>query len=412
MNAVREISGKAVPADLYRAVIKQLPQLCPEIIGTTWFQPDSSGRFIPFNSSTQFHPPADWDQNRWQKLLEKAGITGKIYRYTSRAQHNNPQLFLLCPVHCNNSLEGVLVIEYSSDCRTTGSFQLLKHFLKQLPHAIENAHKFELLQQTVSARSKKLEKFYLSTQQDLELASKIQSKLLNTELPVTEELSFSIVFEPMIEVGGDLYDVMQIRPGYYRVMIADATGHGVQAAMITMLIKSEYDLLKQISISPSHLLISLNNKFSSSYGDLGSYFTGIVVDIDLTSRRLIYSSAGHPEQYLYIHDKIVRLRHNGRLIGVSKNFPYKDISLPLDSNANLLLFSDGIGEGFDESGYEYGEEQLGRFLLTQPLLPIDHLVSGLLQDQKQFTEGLDQADDITIVGVGIPAPDKGNKQFI
>lgn len=257
------------------------------------------------------------------------------------------------------------------------------------------------MREMMETHTRKLEKHYAATRHDLSLAQKIQSKLLAHRLPTGNGVAFSVIFQPMIEVGGDLYDILEIRHGYYRIMIADATGHGVQAAMITMLIKSEYDLLKRISISPADLMTSLNTRFSSSYGDLGSYFTAIIVDIDIDNRRITYCSAGHPDQFLYFQEKIVTLQHNGRLIGVSPDFPYRDISLPLIGRANLLLFSDGIGEGFNREGTEYGEFRLQQFLTAQPLLSAESLVENLHRDQMQFTSGLDQADDITIVGIEI-----------
>ena len=105
-------------------------------------------------------------------------------------------------------------------------------------------------------------------QSDLSTARKIQSSILSQADKTIGELEITVRYLPLTEVGGDFFDITELRPGLVRVFLADATGHGVQAALITMAIKTLYESLKRGLYSVHELLYYLNNEFLHSFQNL------------------------------------------------------------------------------------------------------------------------------------------------
>lgn len=235
---------------------------------------------------------------------------------------------------------------------------------------------------------------------DLELAKKIQESILPGAVAING-ITLCARFIPMAVVGGDIYDITEIRPGYVRIFLADATGHGVQAALITMIIKSVYEMVKFQAPTPAVLLDEMNGIFTRLYRSIGTYFTCIVVDIDLHDGTLHYASAGHPVQYLIGDDgDFVALEHTGRLIGLTGDHPYRMQSHPLPRKGKLLLFTDGLYEEYNSSMEEYGEKRLRALLEENRGLGIEEIVGRAHEEIMGFIGGQDLHDDITIICAG------------
>lgn len=235
---------------------------------------------------------------------------------------------------------------------------------------------------------------------DLELAKKIQESILPGAVPI-DGVTLCARFIPMAEVGGDIYDITEIRPGYVRIFLADATGHGVQAALITMIIKSVYEMAKSQAATPAALLDELNGIFTRVYRTIGTFFTCIVVDIDLNEKMFYYSSAGHPVQYLIGDDGgFTALSHMGKLIGLAGDHLYRMGSLPLPRKGKVLLFTDGLYEEYNESMEEYGEKRLRAFLEKNRARGVEEMVAMTLEEVMGFVGEQNLSDDITIIGAG------------
>lgn len=119
----------------------------------------------------------------------------------------------------------------------------------------------ETLEEMVKERTAKLTQSLKIIQEDLETAKTIQRNILPLGLKYVAHLDFGSRFEPMAEVGGDIFDVIRLEKSKIRLFLADAIGYGVQAALITMAIKAEYDHIKQNTPNPADVLYVLNQIF-------------------------------------------------------------------------------------------------------------------------------------------------------
>jgi len=268
----------------------------------------------------------------------------------------------------------------------------------------EREYYTEHLESVVEERARELNRAYKILKDDLFLAQQIQEKLLSGEIRESRGIDLSVVYRPLGEVGGDFYDVHEISRDHIRIFLADATGHGVQAALVTMLIKSEYEKIKGMEDTDAILKL-MNREFAHTYRSLTVFFTGVLVDIDLEKKMIRYVSAGHPAQYLIGSGGIAQLYGRGKMIGAVSAAEYPVQELFFKDGDRLILFTDGLFEQFNPQGDEMGENALYAFL--QELLfsgfvrrSVSEISGRLIQAGDDFREGSEMNDDITLICAG------------
>lgn len=256
-------------------------------------------------------------------------------------------------------------------------------------------HTTSLLSQ-VDEEGKKSEILLMNIRRDLQVARKIQQAILPPKLNVQNLKIFS-KYIPMNEVGGDIYDITKLQNGNVRVFLADATGHGVQAALVTMCILAEYQHIKEFQLQPSELLASLNTQFCRNYVFLKSYFTCLLMDIDLKANKITFASAGHPPQVLLRKNTMELLHRSGPLIGVKDNINYKLTEMEFQKDDKIFLFTDGAFEEFNSRKEEFGEERLYKLINEYRQDPIDSATEKILTTLSDSLDDRQQQDDITVL---------------
>lgn len=258
----------------------------------------------------------------------------------------------------------------------------------------------EELEEEVQKRTTELNLSLHTINKDLQVAGEIQKHAISVNLSEIKDLIVTPVYIPMSKVGGDFYGIHSISEKQYRIFIADATGHGVQAALITMAIKDVYDDIKFLNMNMSELLEAFNKKFFSRYMSLNSFVTCVLLDLDLKNHTIKYASAGHPSMVLIQEDKLKLLTKTGMMIGLREETKYDWNEVSFYPTDRLILFTDGIFEQFNDLEQEYGEERLHNFLLNSQKLPMKEVFDLLITDVDKFIgEGRNRQDDITIIGI-------------
>ncbi|OHD57163.1 MAG: hypothetical protein A2Y33_09580 [Spirochaetes bacterium GWF1_51_8] len=243
---------------------------------------------------------------------------------------------------------------------------------------------------------------------DLQIAKKIQANILPRNTDKFENCEFHIKYLPLTMIGGDVYDIVEMKPGFFRVFLADATGHGIQAALLTMLIKSEYEKMKEVISQPEELLEILNNEFILHYS-LNFFFSCIILDIDMNHGKLTYSSAGHPDQYFIRNKKAVALKPTGKMIGMKQNLIYQFKTLDFKPKDKIVLFTDGLFEEFDPSGTLWGEDRVGEIIRDNSSKPVDKIMDDVLSHLEIYLHGKRKNDDITLIGISLLRKETGKK---
>lgn len=257
-----------------------------------------------------------------------------------------------------------------------------------------------LKSKVIEQKTKEVNETLDDLKRDISVAKKIQTSLMKKNFSHIKNLTFSVNYIPLDEVGGDIYDISELNHKCIRIFLADATGHGVQAALITMAIKSEYESFKHSTSSPKKLLRNLNNDFVQKFGAIHSFFSCIVVDIYPEKNRIIYASAGHPDQIIQRKDWTLDIiSRTGKIMGIMKDAEFEEVELRFESGDKLFLFTDGLFEEFNSDKEEFGEKQILNSIKEYSDRDLKDLFSEIMKNLNDFLDNSSRQDDITFIGV-------------
>jgi serine phosphatase RsbU (regulator of sigma subunit) len=240
---------------------------------------------------------------------------------------------------------------------------------------------------------------------ELLLAAMVQREFLPRELPPVHGVRFAAMWRPSNYVSGDIYDIIRLGPDHVGVFVADASGHGVPAALTTMVIcrslcTDEITGDTQRILEPGEVLARLNADMLRRGGPTARFATAVYGLVDCRARTLTLAGAGHPPPLLLRRDGTTRpMETGGGLLGVFPGEAYDQIELELRDGDCLLLYSDGFEQAFPEAGgrtrvtQRYLDEFEALRRSDSPLRLIEQL-AGRLDTQ---SGSLHQADDVTLV---------------
>jgi len=246
------------------------------------------------------------------------------------------------------------------------------------------------------------ERRLLSIESELETARQIQVSILPRSLPTLTNLRIAAAYEPMSAVAGDFYDFVQLDEHHLGVLVADVTGHGVPAALISSMIKVAMQSVVRLAADPGQVLCGLNRILSPELR--GRLISAAYLWIDTENHCASYSAAGHPSLLCWrsADSQLERVESNGLLFGVSCETEYPVCRLRLEPNDRLLIYTDGMVEPESLTGEAFGERQLERVVRDHRSQPApDFLQSMLFELRSWQPRATPQEDDITLVVVDV-----------
>jgi predicted ester cyclase len=232
-------------------------------------------------------------------------------------------------------------------------------------------------------------------EQDLRVAQSIQQSSLPKEVPELEGWQITPYYQPAREVGGDFYDIFELRDGRLGIVVGDATGKGVPAALVMASAHSMLRALAQASNSPGDVLAKVNDPLVIDIPP-NMFVTCFYAVLDPKSGHLTYANAGHDLPYLHRDGEAEELRARGMPLGLMPGMSYEEKEITLHGGEAALLYSDGLVEAHDPKGEMFGFPRL-RALVAE------HGEEGslgdfLLADLHSFVgDGWEQEDDITLL---------------
>lgn len=199
----------------------------------------------------------------------------------------------------------------------------------------------------------------------LRLVGEIQKHMVTMEPFVFHGLSVHTLFHPLEVTGGDYVEAFGTDEGLLIASNADATGHGMSAALFAMIYKTLFHGSIKNSYSPAEILESINNDFIHTTTVEGYYLTASVLVLDAESRSGFFASAGHPMAFIFRRRQGVLvpepIRERSFMIGLVEGAKYEQIPIALDPGDILFLASDGIYEAEDQNGEAFGIEGVAAF---------------------------------------------------
>ncbi len=241
------------------------------------------------------------------------------------------------------------------------------------------------------------------THEEMEMARKVQEKLLPDHLPNSDKVRFAARYIPMEGVGGDFYDVISHEDDSVGLFISDVTGHGVHAAFTTMTIKTALNTWARGIVSPSETFILINNLVLSIM-DVGRFVTAFYGKIDLDLMEFTYSNAGHPPALLFRAGTLEPERldtDTGLPLGITSESVYKEKTVKLGKGDKLFMYTDGVDEARNTASEIYGEERFFGEIARNLDKDVDGILDAVLKDVTAFAEGTVFFDDINLLGMEI-----------
>lgn len=235
--------------------------------------------------------------------------------------------------------------------------------------------------------------------EDMRLAKILQQEIFRHDEAKTAGYDFSFLYRPSTAVGGDFYEVSPLS-SCLRILLADLKGHGVNAALSSMIVKSEWVHSGHETLSPGEALTSLNKRLIDRYP--GSVMLSATV-IDIERERIRYSSAAQPVQYVVKKNQICPLRAAGIPIGLDAKYQYGTLEEKIDPGTRILLFTDALVEEFNQQGYPIGDAWI-KDVLGRPFATSRDLLQAI-QSRFQTLTGKrpgETADDLTVIVISGP----------
>ena len=234
-------------------------------------------------------------------------------------------------------------------------------------------------------------------EQELRVARSIQQASLPEEVPTLEGWQITPYYQPAREVGGDFYDFFELEYGRLGLIVGDATGKGVPAALVMASTRSMLRAVAQAlgSSSPGEVLRRVNDSLVTDIPP-SMFVTCFYCILDPENGSLRYANAGHDLPYLHRNGDAEELRARGMPLGLIPGMDYEEKEIALDAGEAALFYSDGLVEAHDPKGEMFGFPRL-RELVAQHGEERS-LETYLLEELERFTgEGWEQEDDITLL---------------
>src|SRR5919112_3184601 len=234
-------------------------------------------------------------------------------------------------------------------------------------------------------------------ERELQVARTIQQASLPREVPQLEGWRITPIYLPAREVGGDFYDFLELDDGRLGIVVGDATGHGVPAALVMASARSMLRAVAQASYSPGDALRRVNDPLATEIPP-NMFVTCFYCILDPKSGSLSYANAGHDLPYLRRRDgDCEELRARGMPLGLMPGMSYEQKEIELDAGEAALFYSDGLVEAHDPKGEMFGFPRL-RTLVASHGEEERSLEEALLEELYSFVgEGWEQEDYITLL---------------
>lgn len=256
--------------------------------------------------------------------------------------------------------------------------------------------------------NKDLRKFQDLITLELEQAKMVQQFILPTKLPSTEKIQFASLFKPMTEIGGDYFDVISLADGKYGLFIADVTGHGIPAALLTFMLSTTFKDVTKEYMSPAETISAMNDRLFQKLPN-DSFVTMFYAIYDEKHSILSYAQAGHPEGYILrkLTKEVIPLNTMGTIVGVFANsdVSFEEKQIELIEGDKFLIYTDAIMDIIDNHICQDNRVELPELLMQFLDLQLEEVFETLYHYGLKCTGLNKYPDDFSLLGMEIKSLD-------
>lgn len=338
----------------------------------------------------------------------ESNLSSALSLLTLFEEHSVPMIVLTeKPIEKNNAYEfsGALVKQLDCDdsllCAMLAGILHRQQEVRRLKQEISLAHRFQGGMRTEITK----------IHEELQLAAMVQREFLPKKIPSLCGVNFATLWRPAHYVAGDIYDISRLDEDHIGVFLADAAGHGVPAALMTMVICRALET-KDISgstyriLPPHEVMARLNEGMIRRQGQSSRFATAVYALINCRTRTMSISGAGHPPPKLIHADgTTTEIETPGGLLGVFEDETFDQVDITLCIDDRMLLFTDGFEQAFPEASYDSHEHNYKlptdryheEFEVIAALMDPNKMIAAIDRRLDDQSGSLHQIDDLTLI---------------
>lgn len=235
-------------------------------------------------------------------------------------------------------------------------------------------------------------------EQELLVARRIQMRVFPQVMPKIEGYDICGWCRTADETGGDIFDLIQTGDGKLRLLLGDATGHGIGPALSVTQVRAMLRMCVRFGADIPAATRYINNQLEEDLS-ANRFVTAFLGDLDAAKHRIDYHSAGQaPLLHLAANGEPNWLDSTLLPLGIMEQPAVKPAqAIDLGPGDQLVLATDGIFEYEDPSGEQYGEERVVELLRADPAATASERIERLVAEIERHARGARQADDMTIL---------------
>jgi len=248
-------------------------------------------------------------------------------------------------------------------------------------------------------QNRQLEEWRAIREFDMEAAGLIQQAIIPRQMPQIAGWKFALHFQPLIQVGGDSYDGLPLRGGGLLLWIADATGHGVSAALVTVLLKLLFRHAVEECSEPAQVLERVNREFMGIFKG-HSFLTTACVSLKPGEGGIRAAGAGHPPVIVVRGGGGVQvLPSSAPPVGLLAEGSLVEREAALEPGDTLLLVTDGVYGVTDPQGERFSFARLAQGLEGARVATPQELIGAALAEARRFSHDGPFDDDVALVAI-------------
>lgn len=238
--------------------------------------------------------------------------------------------------------------------------------------------------------------------EDLSAGARCQQALLPQAPPPVPNYDFAFYYRPARTVSGDFFDLRPLSDGNLGLVIADASGKSIPAALVATMTHLLFRVQPEADASPARVLSIVNSLLLGNIRR-GSFVSAVYARLDPRTHALTLANAGHLPVVIWHSKAKVATTHRpaGSVLGVLAAEPYaatvQEETVTLEAGDRFLLITDGVNEAMAPGQREFGMEHLRKHLKSESDSPSAAFLKGITDRIELHRGGGDQSDDITII---------------
>ncbi len=237
------------------------------------------------------------------------------------------------------------------------------HDIKEIFARIRAQLRIADLRGELAERNRQLESAQAKFELELRLARKVQMGLMPSPPPPRGGMRMAVRYQPANQLGGDIYDFAQIDGNKLGILVADVSGHGVNSALLSGIVKALAFPLMSMGLPPHRVLSGLDEGIGAYFPE-GFFCTAFYLILDETTGTFDYAGVGHPPALVATADGIRALESDPGLLGVGMVDQLGMKSDRIASGDALLVYTDGLPDAMDPASVLFGEKRIAEVLRT------------------------------------------------